>query len=138
MFQSTSGSSLASSSAPKSSSGDFGNSSHPSSTSISNYEKALISAATSIYQQQRKGGGGSVGTYSKSMPTWKQKRLQAQANRDPNKAIVVRKALIILQLISFHLHISEIDYNMITLVRQTILYNPDFLVCFACIRVVVT
>ena len=63
---------------------------------MSNYEKALISAATSIYQQQRKGGGGggsitsNVSSFSKSMPTWKQKRLQAQANRDPNKAIVVR------------------------------------------------
>ena len=71
----------------------YGGGSHQSGPNISNYEKALISAATSIYQQQRKGGGGtsSNNSYSggKFMPTWKQKRLEAQANRDPNKAIVV-------------------------------------------------
>jgi len=73
-------------------------------SSISNYEKALISAANSIYQQQRKDGGGGGGggggngasgisgpdTYHKTMPYWKQKRLQMQASRDPNKPIIVR------------------------------------------------
>nr|CAB3267939.1 ZF(C2H2)-54 zinc finger protein [Phallusia mammillata] len=57
---------------------------------MSNYEKALISAANSIYQQQHKGGGGgdSSGANVKNLPYWKQKRIQAQQNRDPNKPII--------------------------------------------------
>ena len=64
----------------------------PQSGSISNYEKALLSAATSIYQQHKgsSGGGSNYSSYNiKNMPFWKQKRIQAQQNKDPNKPIVV-------------------------------------------------
>ncbi|XP_076800984.1 zinc finger RNA-binding protein-like isoform X3 [Clavelina lepadiformis] len=53
---------------------------------VSNYEKALLSAATSIYNQHHKGGGGPSNFQSKNMPYWKQKRMQQV--KDPNKPIV--------------------------------------------------
>ena len=65
-------------------------------TAISNYEKALISAASSLYKQQ------STGTFTagraaaavqqqntKLLPYWKQKRIRDQQTKDPNRPIVV-------------------------------------------------
>nr|XP_018671141.1 zinc finger RNA-binding protein isoform X1 [Ciona intestinalis] len=68
--------------------------SQQSQQNISNYEKALINAASSIYQQHSTptgvtGGGGASNlsaAYIKQLPYWKQKRLQQV--KDPNKPIV--------------------------------------------------
>lgn len=50
---------------------------------MSNYEKALLNVASTMYQQQRRGGGGvNKGGF---LPKWRQNKRE----KDPNKPIIV-------------------------------------------------